>query len=39
MRRRHKSADPKTTEEELMKKLRERFEWAKQWQKRRGPVE
>jgi hypothetical protein len=34
-----RAQNPKTTKEELMKKLRERFEWAKRWQKRRGPVE
>lgn len=31
--------NPNMTEEECMKKLRERFEWAKQWQKRDGLVE
>lgn len=34
-----KAQNPHITEEELICKLRERFEWAKRWQKRRGIVE
>jgi hypothetical protein len=30
--------NPNMTEEELMKKLRERLEWSKRWQKRGGHV-
>jgi hypothetical protein len=31
--------NPNMTKQELMKELRERFEWAKRRQKRDGPVE
>lgn len=34
-----RAQNPSMTEEECMKKLRERFEWAKRWQKRGGPGE
>jgi hypothetical protein len=34
-----RAQNPSMTEEECMKKLRERFEWAKRRQKRGGPVE
>lgn len=33
-----KARNPSMTEEELMKELRERLEWAKQWQHREGHV-
>jgi hypothetical protein len=31
-----KAQSPNLTDEEIMKKLRERFKWAKRWQKRGG---
>ena len=34
-----KAQNPRIVEEELIKKLRERFEWTKQWQKRGGQGE
>jgi hypothetical protein len=34
-----RAQNPNMTTEEYMKKLRERFEWAKRWQKRGGLVE
>lgn len=34
-----KMRSPDMTEEELIGKLQERFEWAKRWQKRGGLVE
>jgi hypothetical protein len=33
-----KGRNPSMAEEELMKELRERLEWAKQWQHREGHV-
>jgi hypothetical protein len=33
-----KAQSPDTTDEELIEKLRERFNWAKRWQERRGMV-
>ena len=34
-----KAQNPHITEEELILKLRERFEWAKRWQERRRKAE
>ncbi len=34
-----KAQNPDITEEELTRKLRERFKWAKRWQQRGGLVE
>ena len=34
-----KAQDPDIAEEELTRKLRERFKWAKRWQQRGGLVE
>ena len=31
-----KSKDPEITDEELIRRLRERFKWAKRWQEKRG---
>jgi hypothetical protein len=33
-----KAQSPDITDEELMRRLRERFKWAKRWQKKRGRV-
>jgi hypothetical protein len=33
-----KAQNPDITDEELMRRLRERFKWAKRWQERRGMV-